>query len=84
MNTFIENNNTFWGQYADIEQPHPSIKKNRTLILEPVKEEEDEEAENGKEDKEEDKEINDCCNYNRILYYQLCVIIFTIFTIFMV
>ena len=82
MNTFIENNNTFWGQYADIEQPHPSIKKNRTLILEPVKEEEeeDEEAENGKEN----KEINDCCNYNRILYYQICVIIFTIFTIFMV
>jgi hypothetical protein len=84
MNTFIEKeNNTFWGQYADIEQYYPSIKN--TIIsknLEPIKEDKEEEEEEEEEKKGEDE--YQCCNYNKILYYQFCVIIFTIFTIFMV
>lgn len=87
MNTFIEkDNNTFWGQYTDIEQSHIKninqlIKKDRTHILDPIKEEDNDDNDDNEEKKDED---NQCCYYNKILYYQLCVVIITIITIFMI
>ena len=111
MTTFIQkDNNTFWGQYADIEQHSVKITDPFIISLsrnmEPIKEEdeyndyneykEDMEKNEYKEDMEkneymedmekneykEDMENNENCNYNKILYYQLCAVIFTIFTIF--
>jgi hypothetical protein len=87
MNTFTEKDNcTFWGQYADIEQPpikfrdlliNKGTNKNKQpikkliKILEPIK--------------EEDTILINYHFDNKIFYYQLCILILCIYiTIFMV
>ena len=93
MTTFTEKDyNTFWGQYADIEQSHQTrvknieqiIRRDMTPILDPIKEENEENEDIEENEQKEENEDIKYCNYNKILYYQLCVIVFTIFTIFMV